>query len=248
MRMLRQATLTLFLAAALASALAQGQPKHTLTGTWTDSRGNDVEFTENGSGSVTLKTAAGNTFTGTLKGFQLELHGTLTFEETRKTLPDPIRQKITGEAVSITGTVDASGDKITGTYNDKDPSWSEKNGVYSITEMRDGRVEMNFTRLEYKIADVDIDYTGWELANAHAKSAMEDARDELTRLEKDYEQARQEFEDAKAKEQDAKAKVDAAKAALDAATARAAQDAIPKDSEKSKDYKAHEAKLRNYQK
>lgn len=244
----RRATLAaLFSLLALATACAQGQPKHSLTGTWTDSRGNDVEFTENADGSVTLTTEAKNTFTGTLKGFQLELHGTLKLEETRKSLPDDIRKDITGEPTSVKGTVDASGDKITGFYYDKDPEWTVKNGVYSITKMRDGRVEMNFTRLEYKIADVDIDYTGWELANAHAKSAMEDARDELAKREKDYEDARQAFEDARTKEQDAKAKVDAAKTALDAATARAAQDAVPKDSEKSKDYKAHERSLRLYQ-
>jgi hypothetical protein len=61
-----------------------------LNGKWRDDHANTMEIAQSGK-SVTLRTANGGIFEGTLSGDWLEVSHVLTLEETKKDLPIQIR-------------------------------------------------------------------------------------------------------------------------------------------------------------
>ncbi|MBI2678406.1 MAG: hypothetical protein HYX28_06465 [Candidatus Koribacter versatilis] len=124
---------------------ADQKKKVDLTDTWSFPSWGDAEVTQQGE-RVTLKTKTGRIFEGTLKGDQLELHHKLQFDETRRRLPAPVREQLVGQDVTLTGTLDAEGQVVEGSYHDLDPQWEVQDGVYRITGYDRGESPMKMRR------------------------------------------------------------------------------------------------------
>src|SRR5215467_5939943 len=91
---------TIALAVACAAQTLTRATAIDLNGKWRDEKGHTVEITQKGS-QVTLKTAAGRIFSGSLNGPLLELQHELSPEETEPNLPGPVRELCTGQVVTI---------------------------------------------------------------------------------------------------------------------------------------------------
>ncbi|MGH9649160.1 MAG: hypothetical protein ACRD3I_01690 [Terriglobales bacterium] len=212
-----------------------------LNGTWKDSRGNDVQITQSGT-SVTIQFRSGALFSGALRGRQLEVKHSLSFEETRKNLPTAIRGMIAGEEVSIRGAVNDAGDTIEATYYDRDPEWEEKDGEYKILRYREGGRPMNFFRGELRIADISIDYTPWFIAQTELKRKLQSAKDDVRRAEEAVTARQGELEGARAACPPKEAALESLQRQLAAARATA-QSSGPPEAQKTRAYKNVEARL-----
>src|SRR5262249_2351460 len=138
-----------------------------VNGTWLDEKGRSWEIDTN-EGYMTLSTETGVKFEGNWTPPTFALIHDLTFAETRKDLPVPIRQKIVGERTVIDGKVAPDGESIDVDFVEKDPKWDyyPDTGKYVILEMRDAHKSYRLTRpAEIHISHIYVDYTEAEEHN-----------------------------------------------------------------------------------
>src|SRR5262249_2268902 len=216
--------------------------------------GHAVKITQKGS-QVTLVTAAGRTFSGSLNGPLLELQHALSPEETESNLPGPVRELCAGQLVTIHSVVSDDRNEIKGTYTGKKPRWEKKGEHYSILGWDDVPDSSLFNRNGYYIAELSIDYYGWEHAHHELQDAVTNAQDMIKIKQAAFDQARQTLEAQRTKKQQSSAVLEDKRAALRAAMAKAAA-TDPPESAKNAEYKnveqqiakleARQAKLEDY--
>jgi hypothetical protein len=206
--MLRKSLLVLVAICLSATPLAAQHPrtvdktaKIDFNGTWVDDSGREWEFAqEDNSNYITLKAPSGATFEGQVNGRTVNAFHELAFSETRKDLPPPIRQMITGERVTIDGTLSFDGESIDGEYVDKDPEWEhdKDTGKYRITKMNDGRRAMHFKRPEdIHIGRIRVDYEPGQQRVREIKNRINDLDSSIKALDPRIQEARQRYENAR---------------------------------------------------
>src|SRR5262249_13434003 len=121
----------------------------------------------------------------------------LTFAETRKDLPVPIRQKIVGERTVIDGKVAPDGESIDVDFVEKDPKWDyyPDTGKYVILEMRDAHKSYRLTRpAEIHISHIYVDYTEAEEHNRQLRREVADIDGNIQALQPILDDAKQKYQ------------------------------------------------------
>ena len=216
-----------------------------LNGTWRDERGQPVKITQNG-GQVTLTTASGRAFSGTLSGPLLELQHALAPEEMANDVPLQVRELSTGQPVTIKSVVSPDGNEIKGTYTGKKPRWEEKDGQYSILGWDDVPDESLFNRNGYYISELSIDYYGWEHVHHELQNALTSAQDDVKLKQSTFDDARQRLTDSRSKMDQLSAVLDQKRVALAAAITKASV-TDPPDTMKNASYKNTEQQIATLQ-
>lgn len=118
------------------SGVADLQAPINLTGRWSTPQFGEVELAQ-ALNVLTLKPLTERVFQGTFTGNRLELFHPLTYEETRRDLPEQVRQALVRrhETLIVRGRVRPDGDTISVVYYDKFPEWDKK--TFEIKDIKE---------------------------------------------------------------------------------------------------------------
>lgn len=203
--MLRKTLLTAIALGLTLAALAQHPPqvdrsaKIDFDGTWIDDNGREWQFTQEGN-YLSMKTPSGAVFEGQINGRNFNSFHELSFAETRKDLPVPVRQQITGERVLLDGTLDYDGQTIMASYTDKDPEWekNETTGAYKILVLHDNKTRMTFKRpADIHIGRIRVDYEPGQQRVREIQQRINDLDTSIKALDPLIAEAKQRYENAK---------------------------------------------------